>query len=182
MTREEFGKLLNLETDHIPVGKKNRSGKKIEVEYLTVHNTDNDNKGADAHAHAKFVKNTGYYVLPSGKRHYVSWHYSVDDIRIVNHLPVKERAIHAGSTAGNSKSIGIEICMNKGIDQAAANLRAARLVAALLYDLKIQSTEVVPHYHWSKKNCPRLLLNNGKPGTKWDDFIQLIQQELARID
>ncbi len=31
------------------------------------------------------------------------------------------------------------------------------------------------------KNCPRLLLDNGKIGNRWREFIQLIQQELNTI-
>jgi len=58
----------------------------------------------------------------------------------------------------NGKSIAIEICMHKGIDQSAANLRAARLVAALMNDLGIAPDKIVPHKHWTIKACPVLLL------------------------
>ena len=182
MTREEFGKLLGMETDLIPKGKRNRSGMSLKVEYITIHNTSNDRLGADARAHAKFVSNVGFYeVTVKGvkKRQWVSWHYTVDDKRIVKHLPDKERGIHA--QAGNSNSLGIEICMNKGIDQEKAFLRAARLTASLLYDYKMDITKVVPHRHWTKKNCPILLLNGGNPGVKWNAFKELIAKEMKRI-
>lgn len=179
MTREEFEQLLNIEVDYIPIGRHNRPGTKISADYITVHNTDNSDLGADAHAHAKFLNTTGYYTH-NGKTIWVSWHYSVDDKRIVNHLPLNELGYHAVS--GNSKSLALEICMNKGIDQTAANLRAARLIAALLYDRKPKASQIVPHYHWTGKDCPSLLLNNGKPGAKWQDFLNLVQQEFSRID
>ena len=183
MTRQEFGRQLGLEINLIPAGKKNRSGIQIIPEFITIHNTDNSSPTADAQAHGRFVAETGYYVI-GGKRSYVSWHYTADDKRIVKHLPVNERGLHAGSADGNKLSIGIEICMNRGIDQAKANLRAARLCAALLFDLAPLNKDVnkiVPHKHWSGKNCPKLLLNNGEKGTKWKQFLALVQRELDTI-
>lgn len=177
MKRKEFGKLLNLKENYIPQGKRNRPGTPNTLEYITAHNTDNTDKGANASAHSKFVKNTGYYInKKSGEKIYVSWHYTVDDLQIIKHLPINEKGFHARND-GNTRSIGIEICMNKGIDQDAAFLRAARLFAVLLYDLKKPADAIVPHYFWTEKNCPRLLLNNGKPGKKWKDFISMIKAD-----
>jgi N-acetylmuramoyl-L-alanine amidase len=34
----------------------------------------------------------------------------------------------------------------------------------------INLRRVVPHYHWTRKNCPAPLLTNGKPGPKWAWF------------
>ena len=181
MKREEFGKLLNLEEDMIPEGKKNRPGTPNSLKYITIHNTDNDKKGADARAHAKFVKNTGYYINDNGEKIWVSWHYTVDDARVIKHLPLNEGCFHTFN-GGNQQSIAIEICMNQGIDQPAAFLRAARLVAVLLYDLKKSPDSIVPHYFWTKKNCPSLLLTNGKPGAKWKDFVAMIKTEHASIE
>lgn len=181
MERKEFGTLLNLKEDYIPRDKRNRPGTPNSLEYITVHNTDNTKKGADASAHSKFVKNTGYYTSKdTGEKIYVSWHYTVDDSQIIKHLPLNEKGFHARND-GNSRSIGIEICMDKGIDQDAAFLRAARLIAALLYDLKKPADAIVPHHFWTGKNCPRLLLDNGKPGKKWRDFISLVKAEHASI-
>jgi N-acetylmuramoyl-L-alanine amidase len=181
MNRTEFGKLLNLEEDLIPEGKKNRPGTSNSLKYITIHNTDNSDHGADARAHAKFVKNTGYYTNAHGEKIWVSWHYTVDDTRVIKHLPLNEGCYHTFN-GGNQQSIAIEICMNEGINQEAAFLRAARLVAALLYDLKKSADSIVPHYFWTKKNCPRLLLNDGEPGTKWKNFISMIKAEHASID
>jgi N-acetylmuramoyl-L-alanine amidase len=166
MTREEFGQLLGLEIDLIPEGKHNRPGIIIRPASVTVHNTSNTDVGADAHAHAKYLRETGYYVY-HGQRIWTSWHYSVDDKRVVNHLPLDEMGYHAHSQA-NGSSIGIEICMNSGIDQAAANQRAARLVATLLYDFQFNRTAIKAHYNWTSKKCPELLLNDGVPGSRWE--------------
>jgi N-acetylmuramoyl-L-alanine amidase len=170
--RSKLGKQLNLKIDEIGTGRPNRPGSPLTVRYITVHNTDNQNPGADAEAHARFLKNNGSYVQ-NGRTSFVSWHYSVDDDSCVRHLPLNEVGWHTGSRAGNATSIGIEICMNAGIDQKAAFARATKLIACLCYDLQLDPlTQVVPHGHWSNKNCPRLLLENGTRGAKWDDFIE----------
>lgn len=164
--RKEIGKILNLEIDFISESNSNRPGTKINPEYITIHNTDNTNRGADALAHAKYMKGQ------DAQKRRVSWHYTVDDNLCVKHLPINEKGWHTATEEGNKKSIGIEICMNEGIDRNAANKRAATLIAILMYDLNIPINNVVTHYYWSGKNCPRLLLDNKKPGEKWKKFIE----------
>jgi len=107
------------------------------------------------------------------KKNWVSWHYTVDDKRVVKHLPTNEKGWHAGP--GNQESIGIEICMNSGIDQAAAFDRTARLAAALLHDLGLSLTDVVTHRFWTGKKCPQLLLDGGDEGAKWRYFLASVK-------
>lgn len=152
VSRKKLGESLNLETDLIPKSNSNRPGTAIKPLFITIHNTDNPGQGADARAHALYVKGA------AAQSRKVSWHYTVDDKRCIKHLPINEIGWHAGSGAGNSQSIGIEICMNQGIDQEAANRRAATLAAILMYDLGIPLDKVVTHQHWTGKQCPRLLL------------------------
>lgn len=166
-SRDEVGSRLNLSVELVPEGKRNRSGRSMIPDYITVHNTSNPRKGADADAHSRFVRNTGYYML-SGQKNWVSWHYTVDDVKVIKQLPINERGIHAGS--GNRRSIAIETCMHEGIDQDAANERLANLVAVLMYDLDIQTDRVVPHKHWTGKKCPVLLL------AEWDAFVARISE------
>ena len=73
--------------------------------YITVHNTANTAVGANAKSHASYVKNPD---TPT------SWHFTVDDTEIYQHLPLNENGWHAGdgNGDGNRKSIGIEICEN----------------------------------------------------------------------
>jgi N-acetylmuramoyl-L-alanine amidase/Penicillin-insensitive murein endopeptidase len=182
MNRQQLGALLNLEENLIPKGRTNRPGTANSLSFITIHNTDNTDAGADARAHGNFVKNTGYYIY-NGSKNWVSWHYTVDDKRIVKHLPIEEKAFHAGSA--NTQSIAIEICMFRGIDQDAAFLRAARLCAVLLYDLSSLNGDIQkikPHQFWTGKNCPRLLLNNGRVGSKWNQFLQMVQEQLDSIE
>jgi N-acetylmuramoyl-L-alanine amidase len=183
MKRSEFGKLLNLSTDLVPVGKNNRPQTALVATHITIHNTDNTDAGADALAHAKFLKTTGYYIHPKGSNNkiWVSWHYTVDENRIVKHIPTNEVAYHAKS--GNNKSIGIEICMNHGINQQKAFERAAKLIAVLLYDYKLTIDKVVTHSKWTGKKCPSLLLDaDGTFGKKWQQFKDSISAELKKID
>ncbi len=170
VSRNKLGESLNLEIDLIPESNSNRLGTNIAPRFITIHNTDNTGLGADARAHAKYVKGQ------DAQNRKVSWHYTVDDKRCIKHLPINEKGWHAGSSEGNKKSIGIEICMNQGIDQAAANQRAASLAAILMYDLNISLENVVTHQHWTGKECPRLLLNN------WDQFKEQIQDIYRSIE
>lgn len=174
ISRPELGALLDLRIGMIPESNQNRSGRKISPRFITIHNTSNANPGADAAAHTRFVTRTGFYTLASGRRNFVSWHFTVDDKEVVKHLPVNERAIHAGS--GNGKSVAIEICMHQGIDQGAADLRAQRLVAVLMHDLKIPADHVKPHRHWTGKACPTLLLDD------FDSFVDGARRIHESID
>jgi N-acetylmuramoyl-L-alanine amidase len=174
--RKEIGKTLNLEIDFIPESNSNRPGTKMKPEYITIHNTDNTGRGAGALAHAKYMKGQ------DAQNRKVSWHYTVDDNLCVKHLPINEMGWHAASAEGNKKSIGIEICMNEGIDQNSANKRAATLTAILMYDLNIPIVNVLTHHHWSGKNCPRLLLDNKKPGEKWKKFLEEVNRIYRSIE
>ena len=174
MNRQELGRSLNLVEELIAAGRPNRPGVHIAPRYVTVHNTSNAGSRADAKAHSRFVRNTGFYTLASGKKNYVSWHYTVDDQCVIKHLPISERAIHAG--AANGVSVGIEVCMHKEIDQAAANDRVARLVAALLHDLRFTTDAIRTHKSWTGKTCPVLLL------PQWPGFVAKVQAILDSIE
>lgn len=152
--------------DLIPKGNDNRPGYPMKPEYITVHDTGNTNIGADALLHGKYVKN------PSTSD---SWHFTVDDKQIVQHLPLNENGWHAGDGrkgTGNRKSIGIEICMNKGIDRAKAEELAAKLSAYLMKKCGIPITKVVQHNHWSGKNCPQIIRSRANG---WEKFTKSIE-------
>jgi N-acetylmuramoyl-L-alanine amidase len=182
VTRSTFGTTLGLKIEHIGEDRHNRPGTPMTPRYITIHNTDNSSIGADAEAHSRFVRNTGYYVH-NGHKRWISWHYTVDDDSCVRHLPLNEVAWHAGTTEGNANSIGIEICMNADLDQDRAFDRAQRLIACLCYDLRLDvDAAVVPHMHWSGKKCPSLLLDAGEIGRKWNSFANGIKEYVNLID
>lgn len=166
MNKAEWVAGINLKEELIATGRPNRSGTAILPTKITIHNTDNSAKGADAHAHSRFVRETGFY-MHKGKKVLVAWHYTVDDRVAIRQLPDIERGMHAGSSDGNAASIGMEICMQQGIDQEAANVRAAQLAAFLIVEHDIPIEGVVQHKHWSGKRCPSLLMNE----KKWADFL-----------
>ncbi|MCY8127150.1 N-acetylmuramoyl-L-alanine amidase [Bacillus spizizenii] len=149
--------MVNIIQDFIPKGNKNRPGYSMNPLYITVHNTSNAAKGADAASHARYVKNPGTAT---------SWHFTVDDKEIYQHLPLNENGWHAGdgNGTGNRKSIGIEICENSDGDFEKAVSNAQWLIKKLMKDQGIPFANVVPHQHWSGKYCPHKLLN------RWDSF------------
>src|SRR5438045_4205819 len=91
MTIDEALQRLNISMDLIPRTNSNRPGTAITVAYITIHNTDNANRGADALAHARYVKGA------DARQRRVSWHFTVDDQRCVRHLPLSEMGWHAGN-------------------------------------------------------------------------------------
>lgn len=157
--------------DFIPSGKNNRPGRSINgPQFITIHDTANKGKGANALSHARYLKSSAAAALP------VSWHFTVDDSRVVQHLPLDEHGWHAGDGskgAGNLTSIGIEICENVDGDRAKAEERAVELVGNLLDKLGLPLSAVVQHNHWSGKNCPHTF--RARPGS-WEQFLQKIQQ------
>ena len=154
MTYEEAIRKLNITVDLIPAGNSNRPGTRITPTHITIHNTANSDPGADAAMHARYVKGA------DARRRKVSWHFTVDDKAVFKHLPSNEKAWHAGG--GNSRSVAIEVCENRGIDKAAAIDRAALLTAVMMEAYGIPRERVVPHKSWTGKDCPRVLLR--EPG------------------
>ncbi|MER3124516.1 N-acetylmuramoyl-L-alanine amidase [Bacillus pumilus] len=149
--------MVKIIQDFISKGNKNRPGNYMKPLFITVHNTSNTSKGADAASHAAFVKRSSTAV---------SWHYTVDENVIYQHLPLNENGWHAGDGRGkgNMKSIGIEICENSDGNFEKAVENAQWLIRQLMQDQGIPLANVVPHKHWSGKECPRKLLNC------WDSF------------
>lgn len=167
---------MNIIQDFIPVGRGNRPGFAMTPKYITIHDTANKNKGANALMHAKYLKGDTAAKLP------VSWHYTVDDQYIVQHLPLNEHGWHAGdgNGPGNRMSIGIEICENVDGDRAKAEANAAELVANLIRTVPslLPFPEcVVQHNRWSGKDCPHIIRH--RPGG-WEAFLAAVRAHLER--
>lgn len=153
----------------------NRPGGSNPCKYITIHETGNAAKGADAVAHAAYLDSD------AGKRDMVSWHYTVDDHAIVQHLPDYETAYHAGDGKdgpGNTTSIGIEICVNAGGDFAQAQANAASLVRLLMEEHGIPIDRVVQHAHWNGKDCPKTI--RATTGA-WEGFLALCRGKTAGV-
>lgn len=136
--------------------------------YITIHETANAKKGADAFAHAKLQKN-GFHT---------SWHWQVDDQVAVQSYPHSAICWHAGTSQGNAQSIAVEICVNEDGDYEKAVHNAIQLVRKLMQEENIPVRRVVQHHYWSGKDCPSYL-KNGKKGVNWEKFIQALGEQRA---
>ena len=166
---------MNIIQDFIPVGRKNRSGIKLTgPKYITIHDTANPAKGANALMHARYLKGDDAANRPA------SWHFTVDDQRVVQHLPLDEVAWHAGDGSkgpGNTSSIAIEICENADGDRAKAEANAAELVAQLLRQFRLTLDAVVQHNRWTGKDCPRIIRHRSGG---WEGFLEAVQACLSQ--
>ncbi|WP_033690827.1 N-acetylmuramoyl-L-alanine amidase [Bacillus cereus] len=151
----------------IPKGNSNiRPGYSMKPKYITIHETDNTNVGAGARNHAQYLYNQAV----GNTDRAASWHYTVDDKEIYQHLPIDENGWHAGdgNGDGNRKSIAIEIAVNKDSDYNKSVENAQKLVAYLMNQTGISSSNVVKHQKWSGKNCPAIMISRGQ----WSSFIE----------
>jgi N-acetylmuramoyl-L-alanine amidase len=159
--------------DFIPAGRRNRPGTKLTgPKYITIHDTANPAKGANALMHAKYLKGDDAANRPA------SWHFTVDDQNVVQHIPLNEVAWHAGDGSkgpGNTSSIAIEICENADGDRTKAEANAAELVAHLLKQFGLSIDAVVQHNRWTGKDCPRIIRHRSGG---WEAFLTAVRKHL----
>nr|WP_087991958.1 N-acetylmuramoyl-L-alanine amidase [Bacillus subtilis] len=139
-------------------------------EYITIHNTAND---ASAKNEISYMKNN---------TNSTSYHFAVDDIQVIQGLPLDRNAWHTGDGKdgpGNRKSIGVEICYSKsgGAKYYAAEKLAIKFVAQLLKERGWGIDRVRKHQDWSGKYCPHRILDEGR----WDEVKAAIAAELSKI-
>lgn len=164
---------MEIRPAYIDAGRKNRPGGINPCRYITIHETGNKACGADAEAHGTYLNSS------AGEADLVSWHYTVDDHAIVQHLPDGETAYHAGdgkAGTGNAQSIGIEICVNADGDFAKAKANAAALVRLLMEEHGIPIANVVQHNRWNGKDCPYAIRHTSGA---WEAFLALCGGESA---
>ncbi|AWC30894.1 hypothetical protein CG478_019120 [Bacillus cytotoxicus] len=143
-----------------------RPGYAMDPRYITIHETANERRGADAKNHAKYLMNQATGSTSRG----ASWHFTVDDKEIYQHLPLNENGWHAGdgtNGTGNRQSIGIEIAVNQDGNYEKAVENARKLTAYLMQELNIPLDNVKKHQHWSGKNCPAKIIARGT----WPAFL-----------
>lgn len=134
---------------------------------ITVHNT-GDN-GATALNESKYIQS-----IEANDTREVGWHFTVDDVQIIQHLPINEKAYHAGDGVngfGNGHTIGIEIAETSNYKQCEAN--GIKLICWLMKELNIPIEYVQPHRKYSsiKKLCPwRILKSQSTWETDWKLF------------
>lgn len=152
----------------VPTGNENiRPGYAMKPKYITIHETDNYSVGANARNHAQYL----YSQATGTTDRSASWHFTVDDKEIYQHLPLNENGWHAGDGSegtGNRESIAIEIAVNQDGDYNKAVENARKLAAYLMGELNIPLENVKKHQFWSGKNCPAIMIRNNA----WEPFLQ----------
>lgn len=148
--------------DHVPTTSPKRSGVKMTPKYITVHSTANEKSTA---------KNERGWLTNPINTNTIGYHYVVDQSDTIECIPPTERAVHASSAKGNRYSIGIEMCETG--DRAEVLTNTLALIRELMVRFNIKQENVVRHYDWNKKNCPRILNTDGK-WTGWDEFHKRI--------
>lgn len=83
------------------------------------------------------------------------------------------------SVGGNSNSIGIESCVNRGSDLWWTWQRTAQLVAKLMKDNNLDLNRVVGHHFYTAKDCPQPMLENDME--IWYEFLALVEVEYALL-
>lgn len=188
-----YQRSLNLHVAMIPKGRYGRHlHRPMRAKYITVHSTQTYQSHADADHFARALAR-GNLTATHNLLGYLTWHFSVDESQVYQHLPLNERGEHADYEGnGNKKSIGIEMCENSGNSRSATVDRTTRLIAALMKEYNIPLSNVVPHHHWEQirprtgknlghKSCPHFLMDNGRPGARWQGFLQKVAGERARL-
>ena len=159
----------------VPKGTKRRSGKKLKsVRGVTVHNTGNTSKGANADANARYQKNSANDAVNG-------WHWTVDEKEAIRSIPNDEIAEHSGKREGNDTTVGIEICDNADGNILLATNNGAELAAKILkeqgFTKAVWKQNIFQHNDWSGKNCPQDI-RAGRP-YGWERFVDEVNKHMA---
>jgi len=138
------------------------------VHWVTVHDTANTDPSASALSHANYLLNQAQI---NGAQ--VSWHYTIDDYEMYQHIPEGEVAWHAGDGStlvgqsatylggGNRNAIAIEMNVGMGDDLYRIWQRTAKFAAQTLVRYNLPREHIKFHQHFSGKHCPNALLVSG---------------------
>lgn len=165
---------MKITKKHIDKSLKARPNKYLKkVKGVVIHYTANENKGADANAHYRYINNNPKIAAFA--------HYFVDSKNgIVEMIPSNELAYHVGSktytTTGkklmeggyspNNFLIGIEMCVNKDGNFTKTYDYTVMLAKHLLNLYGLDESNLYRHYDITRKNCPAMLINE----KKWSKF------------
>lgn len=143
------------------------------VYYITVHETANTSPNQGAYSHARYLLNQ---INGSIALRQASWHFTMDDKELYQHLPTDEMAWHAGDGTrkagttykdqwggtrlggGNAHSIGIETSVAQGDDIFKIWHRTAKLSAELSREYNLPHGQVKFHQDFASKWCPQSML------------------------
>lgn len=137
---------------------------------ICVHNTANK---------ASAMAEVSYMI---GNNDTVSYHYAVDDYRIVQGVEENRNTWHSGDGRygkGNRNKISVEICHSTNPDLSifdASEKLAAKFIAYKLREKGWGIERVSKHQDYSGKYCPHKTLDLG-----WERFLNLIRTELGQV-
>ena len=142
---------------------------------ITIHQTGNvDAPARNNHNYMRNCNRTGERIA--------SWHFTVDDKEIYQAQSCNYKTYHAGTSAGNNSSIGIEICMFSDKDkQKKAYDNAIALVKILMDYYDFDANDIKRHKDWSGKHCPAWLIE-GKYGYTWTWFMSYLNGNASATD
>lgn len=151
------------------------SGGTGKAQYVTIHNTADIREASGTNDAEQYTRAT----WPNANMKDVRVHYYIDETDCWQNLREDEVGWHAGDGKGdgNETSLAIEIIMDGSGSAAdtAAEDRGALLAAILLDRHGLDISKMVPHQHWSGKNCPVYILPH------WDRFTAKAEQYLTQI-
>lgn len=153
---------ITVEIAIVPASVKNvRSNQySLDQDTVTIHETANTNKGANADMHKRW--------LHSGAGgSYVGFNFVVDDKKITQLTPLNEWTWAAGTPAGNRTSWHIESCVNSDGDITKTRRNTAALAGAILAAQGWAIAAMVQHHVWYGKDCPYQLRRNNL----WPQFV-----------
>lgn len=175
----------------VKISSKHRPGtKRTGNRGVTIHETGNTNKGANAEGHRQY-----YHSLANGNGgSSIGYHYFVDDTQAFLMHPFDEIAWTCGdgSGDGNMKTVSIEICVNSDGNFNTARANGAYVAAVALKKMGFKKVVAVTgsdgqgnksnanlfqHRSWMVKNCPENIRNRGL----WNDFVKTTQTELNKL-
>ena len=132
---------------------------------ICVHNTANK---------ASAMAEISYMI---GNDNKISYHYAVDDYRVVQGIEENRNGWHAGdgNGKGNREGIAIEICYSKsgGERFIKAEQNAVELIVDILKRYGWGIDKVTKHQDYMNKYCPHRTLDMG-----WNRFLKMIQDKL----
>lgn len=139
------------------------------IKGITIHNTGNS-ADAETYTRATFNQNMNTARV----------HFYVDKDEAWQNLEENEVGWHAGTgdrSEGNDSYMAIEIIMGK--EDTEENRRAeqngALLTAHMMIKHDLSIDDIVPHKHWSGKNCPAYILPH------WENFLQKVKEKCIEL-
>ena len=149
-----------------------------ETKYIIFHDTGNHNPGADAEMHHTYMQGAD-----NRNNRARSWHYTVDENKVIQHIPDNEVTWQGDSFDAYAYGIGVETAVNFGSDLFTTWHRTAKLMGGFMDTYNIGLDGIKQHYDadiplpdgtgtW-KKDCPRTLRN----ANLYDFAIEMVYAE-----